>query len=92
MVPACYLRPLPYAAQLQNVVVEVFGLPKLLAKAYGTRSMRCGGGTALLAVGITGSDRRDISFWYSESSERRLLRANAIGRARSLLAKGVTSL
>ena len=92
MVSACYLRPLPYAAQLQNVVVEVFGLPKLLAKAYGTRSMRCGGGTALLAIGITGSDRRDIGFWTSESSERRYLRTHAIGRARSLLAKGVTSL
>ena len=82
----------PYAAQLQNAVVKVLGLPKLLAKAYGTRSMRCGGGTALLAVGVTGSDRRDIGFWSSESSERRYLRANAIGRARSLLATGATFL
>ena len=73
-------------------MIEVFGLSKRLAMAYGTRSMRCGGDTALLAIGITGSDRRDIGFWTSKSSERRYLRTHAIGRARSLLAKGVTFL
>ena len=61
----------PYAAQLQNAAVEVFGLPKPLAKAHGTRCMCCGGNTPLLAIGVTGSDRRDIGFWSSEPSERR---------------------
>ena len=31
-----------YCAQLQNAVVEVFGLARHLAVAYGTRSMRSG--------------------------------------------------
>ena len=81
-----------YCAQLQNAVVEVFGLARPLAAAYGTRSMRAGGDTALLAAGIGGSGRRDIGFWTSEACERLYLRVSAVGRARSLLQRGVAFL
>jgi hypothetical protein len=54
--------------------------------------MRCGGDTALHAAGISGNDRRDIGFWTSEACEREYLRTNALGRARSLLQRGITFL
>ena len=81
-----------YCGQVQNAVAEVFGLPRELADAYGTRSTRPGGDTALHAAGISGDDRRDIGFWTSETCERRYLRFDALGRARSLLQRGIAFL
>ena len=81
-----------YCAQIQNAVVEVFGLARDLADAYGTRSMRAGGNTALLAANVGASERRDIGFWASEECERLYLRISAVGRARSLLRRGITFL
>ena len=81
-----------YSNQMQNAVSEVFNLERGLAAAYGSRSMRCGGDTALHAAGISGNDRRDIGFWTSETNEREYLRINALGRARSLLQRGITFL
>ena len=81
-----------YSNQMQNAVAEVYGMDRDLASAWGSRSMRCGGDTALLDAGISGDERRDIGFWTSETCEREYLRPNALGSARSLLRRGITFL
>jgi hypothetical protein len=81
-----------YSNQMQNAVAEVYGMDRDLANAWGSRSMRCGGDTALLDAGISGDERRDIGFWTSETCEREYLRPNALGSARSLLRRGITFL
>ena len=73
-------------------MVEVFGLARPRTVACGIRSMRSGGDTALHAAGVGGIDRRDIGFWTNETCKRQYLRICALGRARSLLQRGITSL
>ena len=80
----------PYRRQLRNAVREVLHLSADDADSFGTSSMRCGGDSFLLHLGIPADDRRDIGFWASGAAERQYHRETAIQRGRSLLRRGIT--
>ena len=82
----------PYRLQLRNAVREVLHLSVLDAASFGTSSMRCGGDSFLLHLGIPADDRRDIGFWATDAAERQYHRESAIQRGRSLLRRGITYL